>query len=43
MTAGTWITMIVVMLFVWGGCGLAVVMIMNKEKTKSAAGPGGQA
>lgn len=35
MTTATWITMIVVMAYVWGGCTLAVTTAMRKESAKS--------
>jgi hypothetical protein len=34
MTAATWITMIVVMTFVWGGCALAIRTAMRSEAGK---------
>jgi len=34
MTAATWITMIVVMTFVWGGCALAIRTAMRSEAKK---------
>jgi hypothetical protein len=34
MTPSTWITMIVVMAFVWGGFALAVVTAVRKESGK---------
>ncbi len=35
MTAATWITMILVMTFVWGGCAWAVRTAMRSEARKS--------
>ncbi len=35
MTTATWITMIVVMVYVWGGVTLAVTTAMRKEAGKS--------
>lgn len=32
--AATWITMIVVMAFVWGGFGLALTAAIGKERAK---------
>ncbi len=34
MTAATWITMIVVMIYVWGGLTLALTTAMRKESQK---------
>ncbi len=34
MTAATWITMIVVMTFVWGGCAFFLRTAMRKESEK---------
>ena len=34
MTAGTWITMLSIMTFVWGGCALAVLTAIRKEGSK---------
>ena len=36
MTAATWITMLVVMAWVWGGFALALTMAVRKESGKSA-------
>jgi hypothetical protein len=35
MTAATWITMVAVMGFVWGGCALAIRTAMRSEADKS--------
>jgi len=35
MTAATWITMIVVMTFVWGGFSLVLLTAIRKESGKS--------
>lgn len=35
MTAATWITMILVMTFVWGGCAWAIRTAMRSEASKS--------
>lgn len=35
MTAATWITMIVVMSFVWGGFSLVLLTAVRKESGKS--------
>lgn len=34
MTAGTWITMLSIMTFVWGGCAFAVLTAIRKEGSK---------
>ena len=34
MTISTWITMIVVITFVWGGCALALSTAIRKEASK---------
>jgi hypothetical protein len=36
MTAATWITMIVVMSFVWGGFSLVLLTAIRKESGKSS-------
>lgn len=36
MTAITWITMIGVLTFVWGGCGMWITIAMRKEAEKAA-------
>jgi hypothetical protein len=36
-TSSTWITMIVVMAFVWGGFALALVLAVRKESGKSGS------
>jgi PBP1b-binding outer membrane lipoprotein LpoB len=36
MTTATWITMLLVMAFVWGGCAFAVVTAVRKESGKRA-------
>ena len=36
MTTATWITMIVIMAFVWGGLALALRTAIRKESAKSA-------
>lgn len=36
MTAATWITLVVIGTFVWGGFVLAVTTAIRKEKRKSA-------
>lgn len=36
MTASTWITMALVMAFIWGGFALALSTAMRKESGKSA-------
>lgn len=38
MTAATWITMILVMVYVWGGVTIAVTTAMRKEAKKSSEG-----
>jgi hypothetical protein len=35
MTSSSWITMIVVMTFVWGGFALALLIAIRKESGKS--------
>lgn len=35
MTSATWITMIVVMIYVWGGLILALTTAMRKESQKA--------
>lgn len=35
MTAATWITMLSITTFVWGGCALAVFIAIRKEGSKS--------
>jgi PBP1b-binding outer membrane lipoprotein LpoB len=37
MTTATWITMLLVMAFVWGGCAYAVGKAVSKESRKRAA------
>ena len=39
MTTATWITMIVIMAFVWGGLAVAVRTAIRKESAKAAATP----
>jgi hypothetical protein len=34
MTTATWITMIVILTFVWGGCILAIATAIRKESDK---------
>ena len=34
MTTATWITMVLVMGFVWGGCALALTTAVRKESGK---------
>lgn len=34
MTAATWITMVVIATFVWGGCALALTTAIRKEGRK---------
>jgi hypothetical protein len=38
MTIATWITMIVIMIFVWGGLTLALTTAMRKESSKAREG-----
>ena len=38
MTTATWITMIVIMAFVWGGLAMALRTAVRKESAKSADG-----
>lgn len=38
MTAATWITMVLIMGFVWGGCALALTTAVRKESGKRADG-----
>ncbi len=39
MTAASWITMIAILLFVWGGFAGALTIAVRKEAGKRAAGP----
>lgn len=39
MTAATWITMIAILLFVWGGFAVALVIAVRKEAVKRQEGP----
>jgi hypothetical protein len=34
MTAATWITMVSIMTYIWGGCALAVLTAIRKEGNK---------
>lgn len=34
MTAATWITMLSITMFIWGGCVLAVITAIRKEGSK---------
>ncbi len=36
MTAATWITMIAIMAFVWGGLAMALLAAIRKESAKRA-------
>lgn len=38
MTAATWITMVLVMAFIWGGFALALTTAVRKESGKRADG-----
>jgi hypothetical protein len=38
MTAATWITMLVIMSFVWGGFSLVLLTAIRKESGKGADG-----
>ena len=41
MTAATWITMVVIIAFIWGGFGLALSTAIRKEAGKARSeGPG---
>ena len=35
MTAATWITMLAMMLFVWGGCAITILTAVRKESGKA--------
>lgn len=39
MTTATWITMVGILGFVWGGFGVALAIAIRKEGAKRAAGP----
>ena len=39
MTTATWITMIAILLFVWGGFTVALVIAVRKEAGKRHEGP----